>query len=160
MKITSSRRSIALRFSFVVAIIAGAIAALPALAAPPVSSTFNVAELFNVPNGTFMSDGSVVCASGTTSNSDFHTSGSQSNQGIVFHDRKTITCNDGSGSFTLLLKARTGFNVSSGGTSGTWVVLSGTGDYTNLHGQGSLTGTYTPGFVGINETYVGALALR
>ena len=126
-------------------------------AAPPQSATFMVVEQFDPPSGEFTSDGSILCASGTTSN-EFSASGFRSNVGIVFHDRKTITCDDGSGTFTLLLQARTGFNVGDDGTSGRWVVLSGTGEYAGLHGQGRLTGTYTPS--GISESYQGRLAYR
>jgi hypothetical protein len=115
-----------------------------------------VEEQFDPPSGVFTSDGSIVCASGTTSNDTFAT-GFQSDRGIIFHVRKTITCDDGSGTFTLLLQARAGFNVGDM-TFGPWVVLSGTGDYVNLHGRGTVTGTFTPG--GVSDAYVGWLALR
>lgn len=149
MKRSSSRLSPA-------AVVAAATGIVPAIAAPPQTATFAVVEQFDPPSGEFTSDGSILCASGTTSN-EFSASGFQSNVGIVFHDRKTISC-DGSGTFTLLLQARTGFNVGDDGTFGRWVVLSGTGDYVGLHGQGTLTGTYTPS--GISENYEGRLALR
>lgn len=105
----------------------------------------------------FTSDGSVVCPSGTTSN-DTIASGYQSDRGVIFHNRKTITCNDGSGTFTLQLQARLGFNGGWETTSGTWVVLSGTGDYTSLHGQGTLIGTEME--TGVSDAYTGWLALR
>ncbi len=143
--------------SVAAAVVAAATGIVPAIAAPPQTATFTVVEQFDPPSGEFTSDGSILCASGTTSN-EFSASGFQSNVGIVFHDRKTISCDDGSGTFTLLLQARTGFNVGDDGTFGRWVVLSGTGDYVGLHGQGTLTGTYTPS--GISENYEGRLALR
>ena len=49
------------------------------------------------------------------------------------------------------------------GTSGQWVVLSGTGDYVDLHGRGTFAGFYTPVGeepTGVSEMYVGWLALR
>ena len=52
---------------------------------------------------------------------------------VIFHVRKTITCDDGTGTFILQLQARLGFNVGDM-TFGPWVVLSGTGRYENLHG--------------------------
>ena len=107
-------------------------------------------------SGVFTSDGSVVCASGTTSNNTFG-SGFQSDRGVIFHVRKTITCDDGSGTFILQLQARLGFNIGDM-TFGPWVVLSGTGDYTNLNGRGTVTGTQTAG--GVTDLYVGWLALR
>jgi len=97
-----------------------------------------------------------VCASGTTSNDTFGT-GFQSNRGVIFHVRKTITCNDGSGTFTLQLQARAGFNVGDM-TFGPWIVLSGAGDYAGPRGQGTVTGTSVPG--GVIDVYEGWLELR
>ncbi|HWN22987.1 MAG TPA: hypothetical protein VNP93_13520 [Gaiellaceae bacterium] len=146
------------RTIFVAALAAAAIAALPAFAAPPQTTTFSVVEQFSDPPtaGVFTSDGSIVCASGTTENAAFG-SGFQSERGEIFHVRKTIICNDGSGTFTLLIQARIGFNVGNM-TFGPWVVLSGTGDYVRLHGRGTVTGTQIPG--GVSDLYVGWLALR
>ena len=97
-----------------------------------------------------------MCPSGTTSNNTF-ASGFQSDRGLIFHVRKTITCNDGTGTFILQIQARLGFNVGDM-TFGPWVVLSGTGRYANLHGAGTVTGTQTEG--GVSDFYVGWLALR
>lgn len=144
------------RMTLMLAILAGTLGALPAAGAPPQTSTFTVAEQFATETGVFTSDGSVVCPSGTTSNNTFG-SGYQSDRGVIFHVRKTITCSDGSGMFTLQLQARLGFNVGDM-TFGPWVVLSGTGRYANLQGTGTVTGTQVPG--GVNDSYVGWLALR
>ena len=144
------------RTVLVVAISAAAVGVLPAVAAPPQNTTFTVVEQFEPESGVFASDGSVVCASGTTSNNTFG-SGFQSDRGVIFHVRKTITCDDGSGTFILQLQARAGFNVGDV-TFGPWVVLSGTGDYANLHGSGTVTGTALPG--GVSDLYVGRLELR
>ena len=144
------------RTTLVVAILAAALGVLPAVAAPPQTQTFTVVEQFEPQSGVFTSDGTVVCASGTTSNNTFG-SGFQSNRGVIFHVRKTITCNDGSGTFILQIQARLGFNVGDM-TFGPWVVLSGTGDYANLNGRGTVTGTQTAG--GVSDLYVGWLALR
>ena len=139
-----------------VVILAAALGVLPAVAAPPRTQTFTVVEQFEPESGVFTSDGSVVCASGTTSNNTFG-SGFQSDRGVIFHVRKTITCDDGTGTFILQLQARLGFNVGDM-TFGPWVVLSGTGRYENLHGAGTVTGTQTEG--GVTDHYVGWLALR
>jgi hypothetical protein len=138
------------------ALIAAAVGVVPALAAPPQAVTFAVVEQFDQPSGVFTSDGSVVCASGTTTNETFAT-GFQGDRGVIFHVRKTITCNDGSGTFTLQLHARSGFNVGDM-TFGPWVVLDGTGDYENLRGRGTVTGTFIPD--GVSDAYTGWLALR
>ena len=133
-------------------------AALPASAAPGPTTTFTVVEQFSEPPtpGVFTSDGSVVCASGTTTNQVF-ASGFQSDRGLIFHVRKTITCGDGTGTFTLQLQARIGFNVGDV-TFGPWVVVSGTGAYAELRGRGTVTGTQSP--TGVTDVYVGWLALR
>ena len=144
------------RTTLMVAILAAAVGVLPAVAAPPQTQTFTVAEQFEPESGVFTSDGTVVCASGTTSNNTFG-SGFQSDRGVIFHVRKTITCDDGSGTFILQLQARLGFNAGDM-TFGPWVVLSGTGEYTNLNGRGTVTGTQTAG--GVTDLYVGWLALR
>ena len=144
------------RTTLMVAILAAALGVLPAAAAPPQTQTFTVVEQFEPDSGVFTSDGSVVCPSGTTSNNTFG-SGFQSDRGVIFHVRKTITCDDGTGTFILQLQARLGFNVGDM-TFGPWVVLSGTGRYESLHGAGTVTGTQTEG--GVSDTYVGWLALR
>ena len=143
-----------MRLFIVVAAIAAAVTALPALASPPQNVTFTVQEQFDPPSGVFTSDGSVVCAKGATSNLTF-ASGFQSDRGLIFHNRKTITCDDGSGTFTLQLQARLGFNVGDQ-TFGPWVVVSGTGDYAGLSGRGTVTGTQSPG--GVSDSYIGWLS--
>jgi hypothetical protein len=144
------------RTTLVVTFLATVVGVPPAVAAPPQTQTFTVVEQFEPESGEFTSDGSVVCASGTTSNNTFG-SGFQSDRGVIFHVRKTITCDDGSGTFILQLQARLGFNVGDM-TFGPWVVLSGTGDYANLRGAGTVTGTQTEG--GVTDVYIGWLALR
>ena len=144
-----------MRTTIAVTLVAAALGALPAAAAPPQTVTFTVIEQFDSPSGVFASDGSVVCESGTTTNNSF-ASGFQSDRGVIFHVRKTITCSDGSGTFTLQLHARSGFNVGDI-TYGPWVVWDGTGDYANLRGQGTVTGTFIPD--GVSDVYTGWLAL-
>lgn len=141
---------------FAVAVFAAALGALPAVAAPPQSTTFTVVEQFSEPPtpGVFASDGSIVCASGTTSN-DTLVSAIRSPNGLIFHVRKTISCDDGSGTFTLQIQARIGFNVGDA-TSGPWVVLGGTGDYEQLHGQGTVVGTQLG--AGVHDVYTGWLS--
>ena len=162
---TRTRSSLALALFVCLA----AVGAVPASAAPPQAVTFAMAGEFASPPGVFTSGGGIVCSSGSTTDEGFFFTGGQSDVavkdagGLVFHALKTVTCDDGSGTFTMLIQARTGFNVGFEGTFGRWVVVSGTGDYVNLHGQGSVTGTYTPNGdepTGLNEVFVGWLALR
>ncbi len=114
MKSKGSKRILAVALSVAVTVVTGTASAI---AAPPQGTTFTVVEQFATGTGVFTSDGSVVCRSGTTSNDAF-ASGFQSDRGVIFHVRKTITCNDGSGTFTLQIQARLGFNGGFEATSG------------------------------------------
>ena len=112
MKGKRTTRVHALALFVVAAVIAAGLGTASAIAAPQQTATFAVVGEFEAP-GEFTSDGSLVCASGSTSD-EFFPSGFQSGRGVVLHDRKTISCDDGSGTFTLLIQGRTGFNVGDG----------------------------------------------
>jgi len=127
-------------------------------AAPAVAqatgTVFRVVEIFDGSPGVFTSDGSVVCPSGKTSNV---TSRTEFGGGrTLFNVQKTVTCNDGSGTFVLQIYAFSGF--AGDGTFGPWFVRSGTGDYANLRGNGRVVGTPIPN--GISDVYTGRLSLR
>src|SRR5918994_400936 len=142
------------RFAFAAMLAVAALAfAAASLAASPQQTTFAIVEHFDGSPGVFTSDGGIVCAAGTTSNDTFAT-GFPSERGGLFHVRKTITCDDGSGTFVLQIQAQTGFRAD--GTLGPWVVLSGTGDYADLRGAGNVVGTFTPS--GISDVYTGWLS--
>ena len=139
---------------FLTAAAVTALAAAPsASASEPQQTSFAVVEQFAATSGAFTSDGSVVCASGTTSN-DTRFSAAHSPQALGIHVRKTITCDDGSGTFVLQLQVRASYPA--GETSGRWVVLSGSGDYADLHGAGKVVGTPVAG--GISDVYSGRLS--
>jgi hypothetical protein len=142
---------------FALAVMAVGALALPmaGVASKPVPVSFTVVEFFDGSPGTFASDGSVVCATGTTSNQTF-ASGFQSNLGAIFHVRKTITCGDGSGTFVLQIQAQVG--IRGPDAEGPWTVLSGTGDYATLRGAGGVVGAQVPG--GVSDVYTGWLSLR
>ena len=57
--------------------------------------------------------------------------------GFNFQAVKHFTCDDGSGEFFVNLQARIDFRK---GVTFQWNVLSGTGDYVDLHGAGSGVG--------------------
>jgi len=155
MKGKGSKSILAVALSVAVTVVTGTASAI---AAPPQSATFAVVEQIDAGTGEFTSVGSILCESGTTMNEVLVT-GFQSNRGLIFHVRKTITCNDQCGTFTLQIQARLGFNGGFEATSGTWVVLRGTGDYAKLHGQGTVVGTQLGGGV-VSDVYVGRLAIR
>jgi hypothetical protein len=81
-------------------------------------------------------DDGLVCAEGTVGDATGKATGFSAN-GFNFHGIKHFTCEDGSGEFFVNLKARIDFRK---GTTFNWNVLSGTGDYEDLHGAGSGVG--------------------
>ena len=129
----------------VAALAGGAVAAFagagPALATTPTPVTIEVTTLIATGTGTFTTSGAGLCPSGTTTDQVFGTGG-QSGFHANFHDRKTFTCADGSGTFTANVQAHLIFGSPT--DSFTWNILSGTGAYTNLHGSGNGVGEELP----------------
>jgi hypothetical protein len=128
------------------AVLAGAAVAViasagSALATPPTPVTIEVITSFATGTGTFTTSGAGLCPSGTTTDQNFGTGG-QSGFHANFHDRKTFTCADGSGTFTANVQAHLIFGSPT--DSFTWNILSGTGAYTNLHGSGNGVGDQLP----------------
>jgi len=102
--------------------------------------------------GTFTTSGSGLCSSGTTSDQVFGT-GSQSGVLANFHDLKTFTCADGSGTFTANVQAQLIFGSPT--DSFTWNILNGTGPYATLRGSGTGVGDELP--TQIDDHFVGAV---
>ena len=102
--------------------------------------------------GTFTTSGAGLCPSGTTSDQVRGTP-PQPKTHANFHDLKTFTCADGSGTFTANVQAHLIFGSPT--DSFTWNILSGTGKYTNLHGSGSGVGEELE--TGINDHFTGAV---
>lgn len=129
------------------------VAPIASAAAPPttvitIDVTFEGAE-------TFTATGGVVCESGTAVTDPVFVAGfGRMGRGVgTFHLVKTLTCDDGSGTFKLLVDAATA--PSSPGTLGAFAAGQGTGDYVDLHGAGTLVGTAKEG--GIIDVYTGKL---
>ena len=120
-----------------VALQLGAGTAAPEPAAARVAITVDTE--FADEGGTFVARGGVVCPAGSTSDvSTTHEAGR-----LVFFDvRKTFSCADGFGTFTLRIRAVV--RLCDPYDRGTWVVESGTGSYTQLSGSGLLVGSYLP----------------
>ncbi len=78
---------------------------------------------------------------------------------VLFFDvRKTFSCADGSGTFTLRIRAVV--RLCDPYDRGTWVVESGTGSYTQLSGSGLLVGSCLPDActaAGITDHLVGKM---
>jgi hypothetical protein len=90
---------------------------------------------------TFTATGGVVCDSGVAvTDPVFVKGGGRQDRGIfTFHLIKTLTCDDGSGSFQILVNASQ--TPTTPGTIGGFAVVGGDGDYSGLNGAGSLIGT-------------------
>lgn len=136
--------------------ILGALLAAPSASAAPPVTTITIDVVFGV-GETFTATGGVVCASGTSvSDPEFGTFGGRKNRGVfTFHVVKTLTCDDLSGTFKLLVNVSTSPN--SPGTSGGFAAGRGTGAYTGLHGGGHLVGTAFPDGSGVTDVYTGRL---
>jgi hypothetical protein len=77
-------------------------------------------------------DVGVACTEGVVVDAAAKVTGFTPN-GFNFHGIKHFTCGDGSGEFFVNLQARISFES---GVNFNWNVLSGTGDYVDLHGAG------------------------
>jgi hypothetical protein len=93
----------------------GALLATPiASAAPATESVITIEVIFDGPE-TFTATGGVVCESGTATTEGFANFGGRKNRGVfTFHIVKTLTCDDDSGTFKLLVNAATSPNSPSG----------------------------------------------
>ncbi len=133
---------------------AGTAAAEPGSA----SVAINVDTEFADEGGTFVAHGGVVCPAGSTS--DVSTT-YEAGRWIFFDVHKTFTCADGSGTFTLRIRAAV--RLCDPYDTGTWTVESGTGAYTQLTGSGWLVGSYLPDnsctATGIEDHLVGKMHL-
>jgi hypothetical protein len=125
-----------------------ALAVVPAAASPPSQLTLTVTTPAIPGPGTFAAD-AVVCLGGTTSDVGFVSGGATV---TVYHSDKTFVCTDGSGTFTVSLVARR--VAGAAGTTGTWKIAGGTGDYASLKGSGKLVGTDQSGG-GIVDVFTG-----
>ncbi len=131
------------------------VAPMASAAAPP--TTVLTIDVQFESGETFTATGGVICDSGTAVTDPVFVAGfGRMGRGVgTFHLIKTLTCDDGSGTFQILVNAATA--PSSPGTLGGFAVVGGTGDYAGLRGAGSLVGTGTDG--GITDVYTGTLKI-
>jgi hypothetical protein len=129
--------------------------AASANATPPQDVLIQV-QTVSVPNsdasGPFTASGP-VCPTGTTSTPFRRTAGFERGTGGEIFVGKEFTCDDGSGSFLLVLHVTITFEPFS--DTFTWRVMDGTGAYENLHGTGSGTGVPMPDF--LLDTFTGEM---
>lgn len=136
------------------ALVGGVLPALPAGATPPEEVFIESDVTFADPSfGTFTATGP-ICESGTTLDPVVLGVGFQSGQRGQLLVVKEFTCDDGSGTFTMLLRVTLRF-VPTFSDTFTWSVISGTGAYENLHGTGE--GFGVPTDTGVFDTYAGRM---
>ena len=140
------------------ALVALSLSAMPVGAVTSAEATIDVHSTFTGAGGTFTADSALLCDSGTTSDV---TNIAGNGRAITFHNLKTFTCADSSGTFTLRLQAQV--KPCDANTRGVWSVADGTGDYDRLQGTGTLVGTYFPtdacSAEGIDDHLTGVLRL-
>lgn len=143
-----------LRLGSTIGLLATLLLAPAASAAPAPATTIRIDIVFGVSED-FTTTGGVLCESGTAVTDPVFAAGfGRMGRGAgTFHLIKTLTCEDGSGTFQILVNA--GSAPGSSGTIGGFAVVGGTGDYAGLRGGGSLVGTYTDD--GIIDVYTGRL---
>jgi hypothetical protein len=114
---------------------------LPAGATPPSDVQIEVESSFLGGASPFVASGPAVDAGLVCPEGDVFDASAQANgfssTGFNFQGIKHFVCDDGSGDFIVSLQARIDFQR---GTTFYWNVLSGTGDYEDLHGAGSGVG--------------------
>ena len=145
-----------LRLGSTIGVLLALLVAPVASAAAPPTTVLTIDVVFGVSED-FTASGGVICESGTAVTDPVFVAGfGRMGRGVgTFHLIKTLTCDDGSGTFQILVNAAGA--PSSPGTLGGFAVVGGTGDYTGLRGAGSLVGTGTD--VGIIDVYTGMLRI-
>jgi len=141
----------------VLAILFVAVAA-PVGATSPSEVQIEVESYFSGAPGPFVASGpavddGVICAEGIVVDDSFKLTGF-SPTGFNWQGIKHFTCGDSSGEFFVNLQARIDFRK---GTSFNWNVLSGIGDYEDLHGAGSGVGLEICGPDCVFDVYDGGL---
>lgn len=111
--------------------------ALPAAATPPTDIGISVESSFGGDPAPFTASGpavddGLICSAGVVVDDSRKVTGFSPN-GFNFQGIKHFYCDDGSGEFLVNMQARIDFRK---GVTFNWNVLSGTGDYVDLHGSG------------------------
>ena len=146
--------------SVLIALVLLLVSVSTAFAAPPLDVYIQVDEL--VPglgldepftaSGSAVDDG-LICAAGLVQDVSVSTSGASSAPFRIIQVLKRFTCDDGTIDVSMIVHLDLATNY----TTARWRVVSGTGDYAGLRGNGSLVGT--PIVVGesIHDDYYGSL---
>jgi len=137
----------------VIAVLAVAIAASASATPGTAVAISNTVSFDDVPDP-FTSSGGSLCPAGASVTPFAVFAGGQSGFKAQILVGKHFLCEDGSGTFDLLLRVTLDFETAD--TYGTWSVVSGTGDYEKLHGGGTIAGDRLPDG-GIQDEYEGSV---
>jgi hypothetical protein len=132
-----------------------AVAPAQARSGPP--AVLSNVSITSAPDGPFAATGSAICSHGQTATTA-RTVLRPLDDGVDLLVGKTLTCDDGSGTFDMLLYVQIRF-VADGFTDNfAWAITGGTGSYTGLRGFGSGVGTVADGE--LTDHYTGWAASR
>jgi hypothetical protein len=127
-------------------------------AAPPQGLHIEADEVVATSGEAFIASGpavdsGTVCAGGTVDDVSVEAFGNQTGSKLTLHVLKRFNCEDGSGTFDIRLVVK--LDLVTNYTTASWVIVGGTGDYTSLHGNGSLAGTPIVPGTSIHDVYDG-----
>ena len=153
-----NRRALTAAVSLSITLVVLASNVTAALAAQPWSLHIEVPELIGQSGEPFTATGSavdegVVCPSGTVDELGTVASGATSGPFTILHVLKRFNCSDASGSFDVRLLVR--LNNATHKTTASWQVVSGTGAYAGLGGNGLLVGAPIVPGTSIYDVYDG-----
>jgi len=127
--------------------------AVPVAAAGATNTTIEITGINGVE--TFTTTGGLLCPDGTSEDTFDKFGGSFASRAGTFHGSKTLTCTDGSGTFSITYDAAVVWGNPQ--DQGGWKVIGGTDNYATLRGGGNLVGTYIDN--GIIDLFTGRVSL-
>jgi hypothetical protein len=135
--------------------------AVPAMAAQPLEVQIEAPSTIDPEDadpfqavGPAVDDG-LLCASGEVFDLSGQASGPPEGSRLNIKVVKRFVCADGSGTFDVKLIAK--LDLTTGETTGSWVVAGGTGKFAALHGSGQLSGFPIEPGVSILDVYDGKM---
>jgi hypothetical protein len=143
---------------FVLLALSLAVTPTAALAAPQLDLHFEVLEYIGTSGESFVASGDSVdagrvCATGTVDDLVTQSSGPKNGGFAILRVLKRFHCGDGSGTFDVRLIVN--LNLVTHYTTAKWIIVDGMGDYVNLKGNGTLTGTPVDPGISIFDVYDG-----
>jgi len=146
------------KFSVLVTALSIVLTVVPVMAAPPLE--VHIEHPYDPTPGPFTATGpavdtGVVCPTGDVFDLSFKRSGPPGGTFRILRVLKQFLCDDGSGTFDVKLVVR--LDLTTPGTTASWRVVGGTGDYVGLHGNGKLVGIPIVPGSGILDIYDGRM---